>query len=93
MIPEKLEAEWACHLAREELIFLADHGGGWPYVLTERAATPAARRVMLGRMGFHVLEESQDLLDYPRTIWATLSNGIHICLDDGFVYRRREEVE
>jgi len=89
MIPEKLEAEWACHLAREELIFLADHGGGWPYVLTERAATPAARRVMLGRMGFQIKREK------PRSngLWVQLDNAIQVCLDDGWVCVTTKEAE
>lgn len=93
MIPDKLQPEWARHVAREELLFLDKHGGGWPEALTAAGMTPAARRVMLGRLGFRAVEEYAIRLDQarpagtdnPRVLWISLAAGVRVCLEDGFV--------
>ena len=45
MIPENLREEWAREVERQELLFLACNGGGWPDVLKD--LEPAGRRVAL----------------------------------------------
>ena len=50
MIPENLREEWAREVERQELLFLACNGGGWPDVLKD--LEPAGRRVALRRIGF-----------------------------------------
>ena len=96
MIPKKLEERWALIRDRTELLFLADNGGGYPDTLTRPDMTPAARLVALGRMGFRVREE----YDMPRDVlqpysaenrepWVRLTNGVGICLADGFVNRTK----
>lgn len=96
MIPKKLEERWALIRDRTELLFLADNGGGCPDALAGPDMTPAARRVALGRMGFRIREEydmPRDVLqpDSPenREHWVRLTNGVGICLADGFVNRTK----
>lgn len=50
MIPENLREQWAREVERQELLFLACNGGGWPDVLKD--LEPAGRRVALRRIGF-----------------------------------------
>lgn len=96
MIPKELEEGWALIRDRTELLFLADNGGGYPDVLKGPDMGPAARRVALGRMGFRIREEydlPRDVLqpDTPenREHWVRLTNGVGICLADGFVNRTK----
>lgn len=96
MIPKELEDSWELVRNRAELLFLADHGGGYPDALTRPDMTPAARRVALGRLGFRVLEEydmPRDPLqpDTPDNLepWVRLANGVGVCLADGFVNRTK----
>ena len=35
MIPENLREQWAREVERQELLFLACNGGGWPDVLKD----------------------------------------------------------
>lgn len=98
MIPENLRQQWELVQARAEVLFLADHGGGYPDCLTGDSLTPAARRVILCRLGFRVSEayempgDNWDKLE-P---WVRLTNGIAINLKAGFVVgpasgRRRQK--
>ena len=94
MIPENLTKLWETEVARLEILFLADHGGGDPDALTAPSLTPTGRRVALRRMGFRVREE-YDMPRNPmrpvgpdnREPWVRLTNGIAVCLDSGFVIR------
>lgn len=94
MVPEKLKEKWETALARAELLFLADNGGGFPDCLSGSHLTPAARLVLLRRMGFRVAEEydmpSPESLDWSeRWSWARLTNDVAVSLMDGFVSRCR----
>ena len=92
MVPEFLQEQWEIELARTELLFLAEHGSGYPDVLNQPGMTPAARRVALRRLGFRVREEymmPDDNWDYT-VPWVRLTNGIGVCLQDGFVVRPSE---
>lgn len=87
MIPEELLEKWAEYQSRAELLFLADHGGGFPDCLSEQKLTPAGRRVILCRLGFRVSEAYEmpgDAWDQLES-WVRLTNGIAINLGDGFV--------
>lgn len=90
MIPENLREQWELVQARAEVLFLADHGGGYPDCLTRGGLNPAARRVILRRMGFRVAKE----YDMPSTLdwdirepWVRLTNNVAVSLADGFVSR------
>lgn len=85
MIPEKLKGEWEREIRRQELLFLARHGGGYPDALS--GMTPAGRRVALGRLGFRIAEEYRmPNDDWAYTVpWCRLTNGAGVCLQDGFV--------
>lgn len=89
MIPENLRDKWELTQARAELMFLADNGGGYLDCLAGSGLTPAARRVILCRMGFRVSEE----YEMPGTSWdklepwVRLTNGAAVSLADGFVSR------
>ena len=90
MIPENLREQWELTQARAEVLFLADHGGGYPDCLAGGGLTPAARRVILRRMGFRVAEE----YDMPSTLdwdirepWVRLTINVAASLGDGFVSR------
>ena len=90
MIPENLREQWELVRAGAEVLFLADHGGGYPDCLAGDGLTPAARRVILRRMGFRVAEE----YDMPSTLdwdirepWVRLTNDVAVCLVDGIVSR------
>lgn len=95
MIPENLTQRWELEVARLEVLFLADHGGGCPEALARPDMTPAARRVALGRLGFRVAEEyamPRDLanLEEPPSEmvpWVRLTNGVAVELETGFVAR------
>ena len=85
MIPEKLSEAWEKELQRTEPIFLARNGGGYPDTLN--GLTPAGRRVALGRLGYRIAEEYRmpdD--DWAYTVpWCRLTDGVAVCLQDGFV--------
>ena len=87
MIPDNLREVWELEVQRAELLFLADHGGGYPDVLADLG--PSARRVALGRLHFRIAEEymmPDDQWSYT-VPWARLTNGVAVCLRDGFVSR------
>ena len=92
MIPDELRKQWEITLANAELIFLADHGGGYPEVLSSSDMTPAARRVTLRRLGFQVAQEytmpgvEKQKQQVP---WVRLTNNVTIDLAHGFVSRPR----
>lgn len=92
MIPENLREQWAREVERRELLFLACNGGGWPDVLKD--LEPAGRRVALRRIGFRGAEEYDMPIDPMKEVtpdnrepWVRLTNGVAVCLRDGFVYR------
>lgn len=91
MIPASLRDKWELLQARAELIFLADNGGGYPDALRGDGLTPAARRVLLRRLGFRVKEEYEMEAAYlwepGMWPWVRLTNGVAVCLQDGFVSR------
>ena len=90
MIPENLRGQRELVQTRAEVLFLADHGGGYPDCLAGDGLTPAARRVILRHLGFRVAEE----YDMPSTLdwdirepWVRLTNNVAVSLADGFVSR------
>lgn len=92
MIPENLREQWELVQARAEVLFLADHGGGYPDCLAGESLTPAARRVILRRLGFRVAEEYDmpDPKDWDSPVqwpWVRLTNDVAVCLVDGIVSR------
>lgn len=96
MIPENLREQWELVQARTEVLFLADHGGGYPDCLAGDGLTPAARRAILRRMGFRVAEEYDmpDPKDWDNPVrwpWVRLTNGVAVCLADGIVSRSPSE--
>lgn len=93
---EILRRLWELIQARAEVLFLADHGGGYPDCLAGDGLTPAARRVILRRMGFRVTEEydmpaPKDRDSPVRWPWVRLTNDVTVCLVDGFVSRPQSE--
>lgn len=96
MIPANLQDKWELVQARAEVLFLADNGGGFPDCLAGDGLTPAARRVILRRMGFRVAEEYDlpDPKDWDNPVrwpWVRLTNDVAVCLVDGFVSRTAEK--
>lgn len=96
MIPENLREQWDLVQARAEVLFLADHGGGYPDCLAGDSLTPVARRVILRRMGFRVAEEyympdPKDWNSPVRWSWVRLTNDVAVCLVDGIVSRTRSD--
>ena len=92
MIPENLREQWELTQARAEVLFLADHGGGYPDCLAVDGLTPAARRLILRRLGFRVAEEYDmpDPKDWDSPVrwpWVRLTNDVAVCLVDGIVSR------
>lgn len=90
MIPIELQEKWEEHQEREELLFLANHGGGWPDCLVKpNSLSPKDRLRILRQMGFRVAEQ----YDMPGeeweelVPWARLTNDIAVNLADGFVNR------
>lgn len=92
MIPENLREQWELAQARAEVLFLADYGGGYPDCLAGDGLIPAARRVILRRLGFRVAKEYDmpSVLDWDiREPWVRLTNDIAVCLVDGIVSRAK----
>lgn len=91
MIYPWMQAEWDKELARCEIIFLADHGGGYPDALAGDHFTPDDRLDILRGLGYRVSERYEmpapgrdaDKL-WP---WVRLTNGVAVCLQDGIVSR------
>lgn len=90
MIPMELYESWEERLELEELMFLADHGGGFPDCLVKHVDTPEDRLRVLRQMGFRVAER----YDMPSVKgwgdlepWVRLTNDIAVNLADGFVVR------
>ena len=96
MISENLREQWELVRARAEVLFLADHGGGYPDCLAGDGLTPAGRRAILRRMGFRVAAEYDmpDPKDWDSPVrwpWVRLTNDIAVCLVDGVVSRARSD--
>ena len=92
MIPENLKESWQKVLARCELMFLADNGGGYPDCLAGLSPEEQART--LRSLGFRVREYYQMPIDLTRPEapdnlepWIHLTNGVGVSLDHGFVSR------
>ena len=64
MIPENLKESWQKVLARCELMFLADNGGGYPDCLAGLSPEEQART--LRSLGFRVQEFYQMPIDLTR---------------------------
>lgn len=99
MIPENLQERWESEQRRTELLFLADHGGGYPDVLTQPGMNVESRRLALRAMRFRVREEYEMPIELlkPSTPdnlepWVRLTNDVAVNLASGFVSRtkRRE---
>lgn len=89
MIPSKLRAKWDRETDKREILFLANHSGGYPEALSAPELTPEGRLDVLRGLGFRVAERydmpnGQDDYDPPWP-WARLTNGVAVCLQDGFV--------
>lgn len=91
MIPAELRAKWDRDCDRREIIFLADHGGGWPDVLQPPELSPEERLDILRGLGFRVAEhyemEASDPDKDEMWPWVHLTNSVAVCLQDGFVSR------
>ena len=92
MIPENLKESWQKVLARCELMFLADNGGGCPDCLAGLSAEEQVRT--LRSLGFRVREYYQMPIDLTRPEapdnlepWIRLTNGVGVSLNHGFVSR------
>lgn len=99
MVPDKLKAQWARELDRLEVLFLADHGGGYPDSLAVAGLTPEERLDILRGLGFRVADryEMEGTVPHQDELWpwARFTNDMAVCLRDGFVVRRskaRKEV-
>ena len=96
MIPAELRARWDRETDRREVLFLADHGGGWPEALSAPGLTPEERIDVLRGLGFRVKERYEmpnDKDTYsPPWPWVRLTNGVGVCLQDGFVSRKGRPV-
>ena len=93
MIPVELKAKWIMDCDRREIVFLADHGGGWPDVLAAPGLDVDDRLDVLRGLGFKVAEryEMEGMgTDNDMWPWVRLTNDIAVCLQDGFVSRHRE---
>lgn len=95
MIPTELKAEWDKEVARCEIIFLADHGGGWPDVLDGAWLNAEDRLNILRVIGFRVSEHYEMPGTGPDADkmwpWVRLTNDVAMCLQDGFVTRNRDK--
>jgi len=89
MVPDDLREKWELVQARAEVLFLADHGGGYPDCLARGSLTPAGRWVALRRLGFRVAEEYEmPGRDWDELQpWVRLTNDVAVSLADGFVSR------
>lgn len=92
MIPENLKESWQKVLARCELLFLADNGGGCPDCLA--GLSPEEQVRTLRSLGFRVREYYQMPIDLTRPEapdnlepWIRLTNGVGVSLNHGFVSR------
>ena len=92
MIPENLKESWQTVLARCELMFLADNGGGYPDCLAGLSPEEQART--LRSLGFRVQEFYQMPIDLTRPEapdnlepWIRLTSGVGVSLNHGFVSR------
>lgn len=91
MIPMELYDAWEDRQEREELLFLADHGGGWPDCLIKPTGLSSEDRLrILQKMGFRVSEQYEmPGADWEGLEpWARLTNGVSVNLTDGFTVRR-----
>ena len=95
MIPKELRAKWDRETDRREVLFLAGHGGGYPDVLSSIWLTPEERLDILRGLDFRTAERydmpnDRDTYDPPWP-WARLTNGVAVCLKDGFVVRAKRK--
>lgn len=95
MIRTELRSEWGREVARCEIIFLADHGGGWPDVLAGPGLDSEYRLEVLRGLGYRVSEHYEMAGTVPDADkmwpWVRLTNGVAVCLQDGFVTRNRDK--
>lgn len=95
MIPTKLRAEWDKEVARCEIIFLADHGGGWPDVLAGPCLDSEYRLEVLRDLGYRVSEHYEMEGTGPDADkmwpWVRLTNDVAVSLQDGFFTRNRDK--
>lgn len=95
MIRTELRAEWDKEVARCEIIFLADHGGGWPDALSGPGLTPEDRLDILRGFGFRVSEHYEMEGTGPDADklwpWVRMTNSVAVCLQDGFVTRNLDK--
>lgn len=97
MIPTELLEKWEERMEREELLFLADHGGGWPDCMVRPSgSSPDDRLRILRQMGFRVADQydmpssggENNLEQDEMEPWCRLTNGVAVNLADGFTVRQ-----
>lgn len=94
MIPDYLRDRWEAKQKREELLFLADNGGGYPEALSLPGMDVESRRLALRVMRFRVREEYEMPIEIlkpstPNNLepWVRLTNNVAVNLANGFVSR------
>ena len=99
MIPEHLREQWEAEQRRAELLFLADHGGGYPDALSPPNMDVESRRLALRVMRFRVREEYKmpiEILKPPTPDnlepWVRLTNDVAVNLANGFVSRTKRRM-
>lgn len=95
MIQPEFKAEWDKEVARCEIIFLADHGGGYPDVLAGSGLDAEDRLNILRGLGYRVSEHYEMPGIGPDAHkmwpWVRLTNDVAVCLQDGIVSRHRDK--
>ena len=99
MIPDYLRDRWEAKQKREELLFLADNGGGYPEALALPGMDVESRRLALRVMRFRVREEYEIPIEIlkPSTTdnlepWVRLTNNVAVNLANGFVSRPKRRM-
>ena len=99
MIPDYLRERWEAEQRREELLFLADNGGGYPEALALPGMDVESRRLALRVMRFRVREEYEMPIEIlkPSTAdnlepWVRLTNNVAVNLANGFVSRPKRRM-
>ena len=92
VIPTELKKKWYLDSERREIFFLADNGGGYPDVLSGPDLNAELRLSILRGLGFRVADrfEMEGAGAGEMWPWVRLTNGVAICLRDGFVSRHGE---
>lgn len=92
MIPENLREQWAREVERQELLFLACNGRR----LAGCAQRPGASGAPGGTAPYWLpgaeeydmpIDPMKEVTPDNREPWVRLTNGVAVCLRDGFVYR------